>query len=158
MHAICELRSPEEKEIVSRLILRALPEWFGVEEATLGYIEQSKTLPVFAAYDGDAPVGFLALKIHNEFTAEVCVMGVLPGRHRQGIGRRLIERAESFGAERGMKYLTVKTLADRNPDAGYARTRQFYRAMGFVPLEVFPLFWDERNPCLFMVKSIGTIK
>jgi GNAT superfamily N-acetyltransferase len=82
-------------------------------------------------------------------------MGVLPSRHRQGTGRRLIERAEQFCAERGMKFLTVKTLADIHPDEGYAKTRAFYRAMGFTPLEVFPLYWDESNPCLFMAKGIN---
>jgi len=27
--------------------------------------------------------------------------------------------------------------------------------MGFIPLEVFTTFWNEENPCLFMVKRIG---
>ena len=39
-------------------------------------------------------------------------------------------------------------------DRPYARTRSFYYKMGFVPLEVFPLFWDEDNPCLFLVKHL----
>ena len=36
----------------------------------------------------------------------------------------------------------------------YAKTRKFYLKSGFKPLEVFPLLWDESNPCLFMVKRI----
>ena len=37
-------------------------------------------------YDGERPVGFLAVKVHNAFTAEVCVMGILKEYHRMGIG------------------------------------------------------------------------
>jgi ribosomal protein S18 acetylase RimI-like enzyme len=35
---------------VAESILRALPEWFGVEEATLDYITQANVLPTFVAY------------------------------------------------------------------------------------------------------------
>lgn len=41
-----------------------------------------------------------------------------------------------------------------NPDQNYERTRRFYLAAGFTPLEEFPDLWDERNPCLLMVKSL----
>ena len=34
-------------------------------------------------------------------------------------------------------------------------TREFYLSMGFAPLEIFPLFWNEENPCLFMAKYLG---
>lgn len=47
--------------------------------------------------------------------------------------------------------LQVKTLGARHPDEGYARTRAFYRAVGFLPLEETDDLWPG-NPCLIMVK------
>jgi hypothetical protein len=48
----------------------------------------------------------------------------------------------------------VKTLGPTHSDPGYARTRAFYLAVGFRPLEEFGLIWDEGNPCLIMVKRL----
>jgi hypothetical protein len=57
-------------------ILRALPQWFGIEEATVFYIQQTGENPTFLAIDSntdDRPVGFLTLYTHSPFAAEVCV-------------------------------------------------------------------------------------
>jgi len=81
-------------------------------------------------------------------------MGVLRERHRRGIGRALVERCERHCRDAGMEFLTVKTVDEARANESYAKTRLFYAAMGFRPLEVFPLLWDERNPCLFMAKSV----
>jgi hypothetical protein len=45
-------------------------------------------------------------------------------------------------------------LSAVHPDQGYAKTRAFYQAMGFCPLEELPDFWDAENPCLRMVKKL----
>lgn len=51
-------------------------------------------------------------------------------------------------------YLTVKTLDSSAVYEPYDRTRAFYNKEGFIPLEVFKTFWNEENPCLFLVKKI----
>jgi GNAT superfamily N-acetyltransferase len=81
-------------------------------------------------------------------------MGIKQPYHRKGLGEKLIRWCEEYCKTRGIRFLTVKTLADLNPDESYAKTRAFYRAMGFVPIEVFLTLWDERNPCLFMIKAL----
>jgi ribosomal protein S18 acetylase RimI-like enzyme len=48
--------------------------------------------------------------------------------------------------------MQVKTLGPSRPDEHYAKTRAFYEALGFRPLEEFKQIWDENNPCLVMVK------
>jgi GNAT superfamily N-acetyltransferase len=154
MPDIKEILDPAKKSAVCDRILRVLPSWFGVEESIVDYVKKVADMPFFAAVDGEEIVGFAALKIHNDYTGEVCVMGVLEGYHRRGIGRRLIEALQAGCRERGLEYLTVKTLAATVESAGYARTRAFYLAMGFRPLEIFPLFWDEANPCLFMAMKL----
>jgi len=135
-------------------ILRALPEWFGIEKANRQYIKDIEVFPTFLAWSNGLVVGFLALKAHNDYAAEIHVMGVLPEMHRRGLGRALVEAVEKHLRGQGVEYWQVKTLSSRHPDEGYARTRAFYEAVGFRPLEEFPDLWGEANPCLQMVKRI----
>ncbi len=135
-------------------ILRALPNWFGIEAAVLHYLQTAAISPTLFALDGVAAVGFLTIRQHSPYAAEIYVMGVLPQYHRQGIGRELVQRAEAWLREAGVEYLQVKTLAPTHPDPGYAKTRAFYESMGFRPVEIFPDLWGGDNPCLMLVKSI----
>lgn len=142
------------KSSVCEPILRALPEWFGIEKATRQYIRDTESLPTFLASTEDGVVGFLTLALHSEYAAEIHVMGVHPKMHRHGVGRALVNEAEKELRQRGVEYLQVKTLSAAHPDANYARTREFYRAVGFRPLEEFPELWGPENPCLQMIKSV----
>jgi len=144
----------EQCESICLAILRELPSWFGNEAPVLDYAQQCRTLPFWAAFDGEQAIGFVALKPHNAFTSEICVMGVLPAYHRHGIGRQLLATCEEYARQNSTRYLSVKTLADTHPSKSYAKTRAFYEAAGFVPLEIFPLHWDKDNPCLVMVKGL----
>lgn len=136
-------------------ILRALPDWFGVESAIRDYVQAVDTLPTFLACQGERAQGFLTVKIHNVYSAELYVMGILPEAHRQGLGRRLVTAAEAFLQAQNIEYFQVKTLGPSNPDPGYANTRAFYMAAGFRPMEEFHQIWDQNNPCLIMVKKIS---
>ena len=111
-------------------------------------------MPFYAVFDGESAVGFVALKVHNADTAEVFVMGVQKPYHRRGIGAELIGRCEAYCRANGQTFLTVKTLDASREDEGYRRTRLFYKAMGFLPLGVFPTLWGEGNPCLLMAKCV----
>ncbi len=135
-------------------ILRSLPDWFGIEESIVDYVNSVSNMPFYVCFDGDSPVGFLAIKVHNRYTAEVCVMGIIKDYHRRSIGRDLIKSCERFCKDKNIDFLTVKTLDESREDKNYAKTRLFYEAMGFKPLEVFKTLWDEHNPCLFMVKHL----
>jgi ribosomal protein S18 acetylase RimI-like enzyme len=135
-------------------LLRALPQWFGIEQATLQYIQDVEALPTLVAWVGEQVVGFVSYKQHNAYAAEIHVMGVLPEMQRRGVGCALLRRAQEALRQRGVEYLQVKTLGPSHPDEGYARTRAFYRAQGFRPLEEFRELWGKDNPCLLMVKTI----
>jgi len=152
-HSLVEITDPARKSAICDGILRALPDWFGIEPSIVEYVAKVRALPFWAVLDerGEA-LGFAALNPQTSHAAEVCVMGVLALRHRHGLGRQLIEACNRWCREHGVPYLTVKTLAETHPDPGYAKTRAFYAAMGFVPLEVFPTLWDANNPCLLMIK------
>lgn len=135
-------------------ILRLLPEWFGIEEAIVRYVIEIDSLPTLLAYKAGSVVGFLSLKKHNPVSAEVYVMAVRPDLHHQGIGRSLMRKAKEWAKDWDYEYLQVKTLGPSHPDEGYARTRAFYLAMGFRPLEEFTQIWNEQNPCLIMVQKL----
>jgi len=135
-------------------ILRALPDWFGHEAFTQAYMTQTDLLPTFVAVTEEATVGFLTLKQHSGAAVEILVMGVLPQYHHRGIGRALIEAAENYLRRTGISFLQVKTLSARHPDPCYARTRAFYKAMGFSALEEFAEIWDADSPCLQMIKYL----
>ena len=135
-------------------LLRLLPDWFGIEEAILDYERQIEHLPTFLAKGDGRVLGFLSLKQHNPFTAEILVMAVHPQAQRGGIGRALVEAADVHARGLGLEYMQVKTLGPSHPDEGYAHTRAFYEALGFRSLEEFTQIWDENNPCLVMVKRL----
>jgi len=138
-----------------RRILDALPEWFGIPEAVDGYVAGADTdASVIASIDG-VDVGILTVVHHSAYAAEVHLMAVLPEHHRRGVGTSMLRRVEDALAAAGVEFLQVKTLSDKNPDEDYAKTRQFYLAAGFRPLEEFPTLWDPWNPALQLVKYIA---
>jgi len=143
-----------EESAACTAILQALPEWFGLEKAIHDYEKTIGSLPTFLARAGTQILGFLSLKQHFPQSAEIYVMAVRKEVHRRGIGRALAAAAETHAHAMGIEYLQVKTLGPSHPDNGYARTRLFYEAVGFRPLEEFPRVWDDNNPCLVMVKRL----
>jgi len=149
-----EIHDADEKSAICEYVLRALPNWFGIETSIVDYVNQVRELLFIAAYDGDKPVGFIAIKPHTPFASEICVMGILKEYHRHGIGRNLVIACEQRCKENKQDFLTVKTLAESRESKSYEKTRLFYLSLGFKPVEVFPTLWDEDNPCLVMIKCI----
>ena len=86
---IVSVEEATEKQRISRSILEALPEWFGISEAREQYIKESVAQPFFAAVDAEKAIGFLCLKETGKETVELSVMGVLKDYHRRGVGRKL---------------------------------------------------------------------
>ena len=146
----------ENRGQICNELLRSLPQWFGNEDALRRYVTEVETLTTLVAYHDNRPIGLLSLHHHNDWTSEIHIVAIHPDFHRQGIGRDLLHAAESYLRTRNVHYLSVKTLAPTNPDEHYARTRQFYFAMGFRPVEEFKTLWSEANPCLLMIKTLET--
>ena len=150
---IREITDAGEKQAVTRRVLEALPDWFEVEETREAYIRESASLPLFAAYDGERPAGFLCLKETGKDTMELHVMGVLKEYHRKGVGRMLFGAAKEAAVRGEYSFLQVKTVRmGMYPD--YDNTNRFYLALGFKEFEVFPALWDEANPCQVYVMSL----
>jgi XTP/dITP diphosphohydrolase len=147
--------APAEKSAICDAILRALPDWFAIEQAIRRYAEEAAALPMLVARAGDEPVGFVTLQRQSAEAWEIHVIGVRTEWHRRGIGRLLLGHAASRAREHGALFLAVKTLSASHPDPAYAQTRRFYDAMGFRPLMELPTLWSAENPCLVMVKVLA---
>jgi GNAT superfamily N-acetyltransferase len=134
-------------------ILASVPEWFGIPEANASYVEDSRALASYLAVDGDEVVGVALLSEHFERARELHLIAVRRDRHRQGVGRALLEAVEDDLRAAGVSLLEVHTVGPSREDQGYARTREFYLAQGFVAMnELQRIDWD--GPTLILVKSL----
>ncbi|MDD4768872.1 MAG: GNAT family N-acetyltransferase [Eubacteriales bacterium] len=148
-----QIDSNYDKKQISRKILEALPEWFGILEAREQYINDSAKQVFFAAYDDNKPIGCLCLKETGKETVELAVMGVLKEYHRRGVGRQLFSAAKDEITKNGYSFLQVKTVQmGKNKD--YDDTNSFYLSLGFKEFEVFPTLWDKWNPCQIYIMSL----
>ena len=143
-----------EKRRITRLVLEALPEWFGIPEERERYVAECAGHPFFCACDDERPIGFLCLRETGDATVELYVMGVLREHHRQGVGRELFHRAREAAAGLGYAFMQVKTVQSGHYEQ-YDHTNEFYRSLGFREFEVFPTLWDAWNPCQVYVMAIG---
>ena len=150
---IKEIIAAKEKQEITRTILEALPDWFGIEESREEYIKISAGLLFYAAFDKEKPIGFICLKETGRDTAEVCVMGVLKEYHHRGIGTALFKDLKNAAIQDGYSFLQVKTVQMGKYD-DYDATNRFYLSLGFKEFEVFPTLWDESNPCQIYVMSL----
>jgi len=151
---VVEITEEKAKRRITEDILSALPQWFGVPESIQVYVRQCVNAPFFAYQHNGEYIGFVFLKLHNDFSAEICAMGVLKEYHRQGIGTMLINKCVDYCNNHKIEFLQVKTLDNSYCDY-YKITRDFYAAMGFKLLERIPTLWSEENPCLIMIMHIG---
>lgn len=136
-----------------RRILGSLPDWFGIPEANEHYVGAAARLPGYLASSGGEVVGVALVERHFRQSAEIHLVAVAREHHGQGVGTALLHAAEHDLVADGAQLLQVKTVGASFEDEGYAATRAFYAARGFLPLQEFDaLDWD--GPTLVMVKPL----
>lgn len=148
-----QIKDDEKKKEITRAVLEALPEWFGIPEAREEYIEKSADGLFWCAYEDGQAVGFLYLNETGKATAELYVMGILKAYQRKGIGRLLFDAAKETAREQGYSFIQVKTVQMGKYEE-YDCTNRFYLSLGFKEFEVFPTLWDEWNPCQIYVMAL----
>ncbi|WP_043514095.1 MULTISPECIES: GNAT family N-acetyltransferase [unclassified Actinoplanes] len=135
-------------------ILRALPSWFGLEEAVRDYVGDASVLPSYLAVSGSATIGVALVRRHFPESAELHLIAVHPDARGSGAGTLLLNAVEEDLRCAGVRLLQVKTIGASYEHEGYAQTRGFYRARGFLPVaEMRGLVWD--GPTLLLVKVIA---
>ena len=136
-------------------ILRTLPDWFGIEESLLEYVQDTRRYHTFVAIEPSGrEVAFLTLRQHFERTWEVHCIAVEHSARNQGIGKALHQHVEDWLVEQGASFLQVKTMSAASGSSEYEETREFYLAIGYQPLEEFPLLWGPQLPVLQLVKAL----
>jgi GNAT superfamily N-acetyltransferase len=92
---------------------------------------------VLVAFDGDEPLGMALVRLErpsrmsDELAAELSRVVVRAGRRGNGAGKALVEAAESWAGDRGIRTLVASIFVANEPSRG------FWRAVGFEP-------WVER--------------
>jgi ribosomal protein S18 acetylase RimI-like enzyme len=152
---VSAVEGSDDLAAVTGTILAQLPSWFGIPEANAEYVRAARRLPGVLALANGEPVGVLLCRKHFQEAAEIHLMAVSPAHHRRGIGTAMVQQLVSDLLKAGYQLLQVKTLGPSRADEGYAATREFYRAMGFLPLEELTTFWGS-DPCLIMVRALAT--
>jgi ribosomal protein S18 acetylase RimI-like enzyme len=137
-----------------RRILDGLRMWFGQPDSNDEYVDKARTLINVVARDGDEIVGICLLIRHNPRSAEIDLIAVPEARHREGIGRRILDHIERELAADGVRMLHVKTYGPSGASVEYERTREFYEGTGFIPLEERTDIWGPQNPCLILAKAL----
>ena len=125
---IVRLMTPEDRLAVVD-VGRGLPQWFtanGVANMTIDVANHRGAV----AERGGSVVGF-ATWFSYQGIGHVGWMGVRAEHHREGVGRRLLAVLEDHVRASGASELRVETLGDSVDYEPYARTRAFYRALGF---------------------------
>jgi ribosomal protein S18 acetylase RimI-like enzyme len=136
-------------------IAQKLPDYFN-EKGLKSIKEDVKTQFLYGAYKNGEMVGFITYKELNPEAIEITWTAVLPDTQGEGVGSKLVlESLQQLGDN--YKVCEVKTLSDTHPDTGYKRTREFYKRLGFIPLETIYSYpgWDEKNPCQIFVKFLN---
>jgi N-acetylglutamate synthase-like GNAT family acetyltransferase len=136
-------------------ILAELPEWFGIPESNSSYAEAAECEQAWVAEESGEALGLMVLMDQGFSALDVHLLAVRPHLHRRGVGRALIEQARAVARELAKPYVTVKTRGPSLPYEPYERTRAFYEAVGFEPLEEITAIWGPENPCLIMIMPVS---
>lgn len=114
-----------------------------------------KTSPLFGAYDGEVMLGFVCFKEINDKAVELSWMAVEPKHQGRGIGTLMVNEGLKL-LDKNYPICEMKTLSEIDPDPEFAKTRAFYRKLGFIPLETICPYkdWGEDNPCQIFVKVL----
>jgi hypothetical protein len=137
-----------------RDIMGELPGWFDQPEANADCANIVEQLPLLACHVDGVVVGFAALQPHPPSAMEIFVGGappVPPPGHRASPDRRIGtvrpgRRVPSADGE--------DARAERSGRAAICSHLRLHEGSGFIRAEVFPKFWHEDFPCLFLVKPL----
>ena len=123
---------PLEKKHYSGIltIVENLPEWFDKSARSKAVPTDIRHQMGFVAVSGQREVGFVTLYV-AEGRLHIGWLAVDTHFHRQGIGGRLLEAAETKARKMEIDELATYTLGDSVAYPPYEVTRDFYRKCGF---------------------------
>lgn len=144
-----------KKQEICNIVLKSLPRWFGLEQAIIEYSNNVRNMEFIKIELFGNVIGFCAYKVNYGINCDLYVLGIYKEFHRYGIGSELLKVVNELLKKENVRYISVKTLSERNSDKYYNYTRNFYIKNGFYPFEEFKDLWDKDNPCLLMIKEVN---
>lgn len=142
-------------------VAKMLPEWFtakGLEEMARDFQNHGAIVAVVQGEGREQVVGFVtwAPSPHTPEPGlvEMTWLGVSPRWHGRGIGRCLVLALEDVCRNARASVIQVSTLADSVDYAPYARTRAFYRRLGFKDWRVDPGYYVDGGDRLLLRKTL----
>lgn len=118
-------------------------------EAELAGLPGKYALPrgrLLLAWQGDAPVGCVALRPVDATRAEMKRLYVRPAARARGLGRQLAERICAEAKEAGYRAICLDTLVTMTPAV------QLYRELGFGPID--PYVFNPLEGVLFLGRTL----
>ena len=85
----------------------------------------------------------------NSTSARVHLLGVSAAERGQGIGRRMMDRAEREARKRGCNRMRLEVRMDNLPAI------RFYEHLGFIDTSVLPGYYDDGSHAFVMRKELG---
>lgn len=150
-----EITDNKEKKDITENILVNLPEYKNQPDLAEVYIAKSNQMAFFSIeWDNDS-VGFISLKIVNKNNAEIFCIGVKEKFRLNGLGKKLISKAESVLKLNGFKILSVKTEDGESIDENLLIKKKFYEKCGFFDFEKLEGTWDSKYSCLILIKILN---
>jgi GNAT superfamily N-acetyltransferase len=122
---------PKTKSDVPQFVYENFwPQGWEARQATdVGSLIDSNPGEIWLAIVDDSLAGFVGAAIHPEDRmGEVTIIAVSPDHQQQGIGKCLLEFAESYIKGQGMKMVMVETVGD----SGHEPARKAYESQGYV--------------------------
>jgi ribosomal protein S18 acetylase RimI-like enzyme len=100
-------------------------------------------------------VGFITLRKADIGSLEISWLAINKDFQGLGIGSRLVKETLNDFFKQGFRICYVKTLAE-TIDEGYAKTRKFYKKLGFNTLEIIDPYpgWSVGNPCQILAAPL----
>lgn len=103
--------------------------WKDRQYTEVGALLDEKPQEFWLAMENDVLLGFVGVSIHeDDLMGEIVIIAVDPRFQRRGVSRSLMEFAETYIKDRGMKMVMVETVGD----SGHAPARNAYESRGYV--------------------------
>ncbi len=140
-------------------IVRSLPYHFG---DPVGLAECTRSIRsdrgLVASVDGSV-CAFVTWRSWFAVAYEIRWMAVRADRRGAGVGTALVEQLAALATDDEMAFVLVTTLSSSVPEVGvedgYARTRAFYAARGFLATWEPAGWWDQTNQAVLMVRPLA---
>jgi ribosomal protein S18 acetylase RimI-like enzyme len=122
-----------QRAMDSEVYAAFFPDWRMIQQRAVEQVCEDEQTMVWVALAGALPVGFVALRLHQEDQmGEVYMLAVDPEVQGQGVGSALTSFALDRMREAGM----VVAMVETGGDPGHAPARRTYERQGF---RLFPV-------------------